>query len=462
MRDRSTILRQIRQIGAVAFPVLLIGALPFVSFAFAGESARSPISLSDALAAFKKQQYVQTLELLDRLAHEGIASPDVSTLKIRTLLKLGRPVDALTEYERLEHQLKRDDEPLLREIAIGFITPLLKDMREQMRGAAYTALKELDSDEAIPYFEGGLSDGSGLVRALAAEGLGRREAGRRSPRLRKALEDQAGLVKAAAIKALGRTGDRSVIPALERAQSDELPIVRVAALGALFRMGRKEAWDRLLRAAEALNPEERAAALRVMGELKEARAYPVLLEAMTYQQPSVRGAAAQALGMLAKPEAAASLRKSLQDPVPAVRATAALSLAELGSKESVSALRQVLADSSPMVQAKAAAALLRLNEPYESVAPVIRKLTQQNDPGVRAESAKALGSAAGANAREAVEALRTLLVDALPLPRMVAARSLGHIGTREAVPILKAALKDQDEAVRATAGGALARILTSR
>lgn len=451
-----------RQVWAVFLASLLIEALFFGFLVFAADSARPSIALKDAQAAFEKKQYAQSLELLDRLAREEGLSVEARTLKIRALLRLGRPVDALTEYERLEHQLKRDDEPLLREVAIGFITPLLKDMREQMRGAAYTALKELDSDETIPYFEDGLGDGSGLVRALAAEGLGRREAGRRSPRLRKALEDRAGLVKAAAIKVFGRAGDRTVIPALERAQGDELPIVRAAAYGALFRLGRKEAWDQLRRSAEALNPEERAAALRVMGELKEDRAYPILIEAMDYKQPSVRGAAAQALGMLAKPEAAVSLQRALEDPVPAVRATAALSLAELGLKESVSALKRALADSSPMVQAKAAAALLRLNEPYESVAPVIRKLAQQNDPGMRAESAKALGSATGVNAREAVESLRILLVDALPLPRMVAARSLGHIGVREAVPILKAALRDQDEAVRATAGGALARILALR
>ena len=42
-------------------------------------------------------------------------------------------------------------------VALGFIVIMVKDMREQMRGAAYTALKEVDSDDVIPYFEDGLS-----------------------------------------------------------------------------------------------------------------------------------------------------------------------------------------------------------------------------------------------------------------------------------------------------------------
>ena len=158
--------------------------------------------------------------------------------------------------------LVEDDVPLLRQVALGFILVLLKDMREQMRGAAYTALKEIDSDEVVPYFEDGLSDGSGPVRVLAVEGLARSDAGRKSKKLRLALEDQAGVVKARAVKALGKSDDRSVLPLIEHATKDELATVRIAAWGALIRLGRTEAWEDLRKAGEAVNPEERAEALR--------------------------------------------------------------------------------------------------------------------------------------------------------------------------------------------------------
>ena len=79
-------------------------------------------------------------------------------------------------------------------MAIASILPRRMDMREQIRGAAYTALKEINSDEVIPYLEDGLTDGSGMLRALVAEALAKRKAGQQSKQFRNALKDEAGLV----------------------------------------------------------------------------------------------------------------------------------------------------------------------------------------------------------------------------------------------------------------------------
>src|SRR5262252_2611169 len=144
-------------------------------------------------SAYDGKQYQRVIDEMVKLSPEQRAVPDVRRIAIRSLLKLGNPKDALMEYDQLEATLKREDPALLHDVALGFVVVLLKDMREQMRGAAYTALKEIDPEEALPYFEDGLSDGSGPVRVLAIEGLGRSQAGRRSPKLRTALEDQAGI-----------------------------------------------------------------------------------------------------------------------------------------------------------------------------------------------------------------------------------------------------------------------------
>jgi HEAT repeat protein len=50
--------------------------------------------------------------------------------------------------------------------------------------------------------------------------------------------------------------------------------------------------------------------------------------------------------------------------------------------------------------------------------------------------------------------------DPLPRPPNAAVRSLGQTGGATENPNLKKMLRDQDEAVRATAGGALGRILS--
>lgn len=416
-------------------------------------------SLKDAQAAFDKKQYQEALDLIEQVTKEKGTQPETKRLKIRSLIFLGKPKDALVEYERHEQELKQEDRPLLKDVSLGFIYALVKDMREQMRGAAYTALKDVDSAETIPALEDGLSDGSGLVRALAAEALGKLDAGRRSPRLRNALEDQAGLVKATVIKVLGKSGDRSVIPLLEKALKDEQPVVRLAAAGALYHTGQTAMWETIQKAAAAPNPEERATALRMVGDLKDARGLSILLEAMTNTQPSVRGAAASALGELGKVQGIPALEKALDDKIPAVKTSAAISLGELGVKESLVALRKSLADPNPVVKAAVVSALLRVGEPFESVAEALYELAQNNDPGTRSAAGKAAGRAHGANTQAAIEFLGGLLKDSIPRPRIAAARALGQIGGAEVLPMLKAALHDEDDAVRATVGGSIARII---
>lgn len=421
----------------------------------------SPIS-KEIQSLFEKKEYQRTLEELAKLDKGAAGAPDVRRLKIRSLVKLGNPKEALEEYDKLEAALKQDDVPLLREVALGFIVVMMKDMREQMRGAAYTALKEFDSEEVVPYFEDGLSDGSGPVRVLAVEGLGRSDAGRKSKKLRSAIDDQAGLVKARVVKALGKSGDPSVLPLIETAAKDELPTVRIAAYGALIRLGRKEAWEQLRKAADVANPEDRSEALRAIAELKDQRGAALMQDLLTYKQPSVRAAAARGLGHLEKRDARPSIEKLLKDPVPAVRESAATALADLGAKESVAILSQGLNDPVPTVRAATAAALLQLDQPYETVAGTIRGLAQQNDLAARASAAFALGKATKANRQGAIAMLETLTMDPLPGPKIVAIRSLGHIGERDLLPLFKASLHDENDAVRATAAGALIHLLPAK
>ena len=413
----------------------------------------------DIKAWYDQKEYQKVLDGLSALSQDAQALPDVRRLKARALVKLGKPQEALAEYDKLETGLGRDDIPLLRQVALGFILVLLKDMREQMRGAAYTALKEIDSDEVVPYFEDGLSDGSGPVRVLAVEGLARSDAGRKSKKLRLALEDQAGVVKARAVKALGKSGDRSVLPLIEHATKDELATVRIAAWGALIRLGRTEAWEDLRKAGEAVNPEERAEALRTMADLNDQRAVPLMHSLLNYNQPSVRAAAARGLGHLHKHEAREDIEKLLEDPVGPVRESAAAALADLGAKESVVALTRKLSDRAFTVRAAVGAALLQLSQPFQSIGPTMLALAQQNDPAARSSAALALGKATKTNREGAIAVLTGLATDPLPGPRIVALRSLGRIGDQSVVPDLKAGLHDQNEAAKATAAGALLHIL---
>jgi len=264
------------------------------------------------------------------------------------------------------------------------------------------------------------------------------------------------------VKALGRTGDPGVMSLVESAAKDELTTVRIAAYGALIRLGKKEAWAELQRAATSPNPEDRADAIRTIVELKDPRGVSVMMESLTYKQPSVRGTAARGLGHLGHKEARGQIEQLLKDPVPAVRESAATGLAQLGGAESVPALTRALSDGSVNVRASAIAALLQLGQPYATVAATAQSLVQQNDMAMRASVAYALGKATKANAPGAISLLTVLTADPLPGPKIVALRSLGHVGDRELVPLMKEALHDTNEAVRATAAGALLHLLQQK
>jgi HEAT repeat protein len=196
-----------------------------------------------------------------------------------------------------------------------------------------------------------------------------------------------------------------------------------------------------------------------MADLGDQRAVPLMKELLTYKQPSVRAAAARGLGHLHRNEARGDLEKLLEDPVPPVRESAATALADLGAKDAVPALTRKLNDTVFSVRAAAAAAMLQLGQPFETVGATLLALAQHNDPASRSSAAFAMGKAAKGNRQGAITLLSAIAEDPLPGPKMVALRSLGRIGDPAILPDLKAALHDQNEAVRATAAGALLRVL---
>ncbi|HMS82308.1 MAG TPA: HEAT repeat domain-containing protein [Nitrospira sp.] len=438
-------------IGVMWLPPTIVGTI------FAGTTS----DVSEIQRLYDAKEYPKTLEELDRLDHEAAGLPDVRRLKIRTLLRLGKPKEALTEYETLTQNVKQEDRLLLREVALGFIVILTNDMREQMRGAAYTALKEWHSPESLSFLEAGLTDQSGLVRALAAEGLANFEAGRRSLKFRGALEDQAALVKEAVLKGFIKSHDASVISLIEPLLKDPEVRVRVAAAEVFCHLKRSKGCDVLVRYAKAPNPDERTAAIRALVELQATGVFPILKEASEHQQPSVRGAAATGFGRLPSAEALVILSRLLKDPLPPVRIAAAVSLGKFHGLNSGPLLIKALEDRDAAVRAFVIGALLEHGERYEVVADSVWSLTNVKEPAVRAAVARALGHAGETNRGSAEAALMVLVQDAVPRVRMAAVRSMAKVEGTGVQTVLRGALHDEDDAVRATAGGGLLTIFSS-
>jgi HEAT repeat protein len=428
-----------------------------------GNATALPTEVGELQRLYDKQEYQKAIEEIDKLSSEQITAPDTRRIKIRSLLRLGKPKEALAEYDKLALVLNQNDTLLLRETALGFVLVMTKDMREQMRGVAYTALKEWQSPEAIPFLEDGLNDGSGLVRALAAEGLAKLDEGRRSARFRQALDDQAALVKEAVLKGLGKSGDASVVGFVEPLLKDSEVRVRVGAAEAMCRLGRKQGCTLLEQSGKAANPDERGAAIRALIDLQGAHVLPILIEASEHKQPSVRGMAAMGFGHVPKPEAFTALTRLLKDPLPPVRVAAAVSLGQLHGFDARSPLRTALVeDHDASVRAFVVGGLLEQGERFEELVAPISALSNAKEPAVRTAIARALAKASQGNRSTARQALRSLFADTMPRVRIAAIKSVARLDGPDALPLLMKGLHDEDDAVRATAGGELLHLVPAR
>jgi HEAT repeat protein len=424
-------------------------------------AANSAGSQREALAAFKKGRFDQVVRLLETFPPEQDLPRELLKIGVESYVKVGRPETAFKTYLKFIPSGQPDDPRLLREIATAFVTNHVRGPEEYVRIAAYTALKDGADPLMTSVLEDGLFDSSALVRALAAEGLGRALAATKSLKpssaltaLKRALQDPAPAVRIAAINALSDTGDQSIIDILRRiARSDEgaLPVFASAAL---VKLGQTEAFDDILSTATLPDRNARMAAIGLLGRLKLPRGFSTLSQSVYDPEPSVRAFAAGALGEFGTPESAAPLTHAVGDEDPRVRSIAAASLGRLQLPHARPLLWQAAKDPVDFVRAGAVEGLLRVGDREASL--VARELSRHADPSIRGAVAQAIGLS---RYTQGVPLLDLLRQDLQPQPRLMAARALGKMTRREALPVLKLMLQDSDTAVRVTAAGSLLQVL---
>jgi HEAT repeat protein len=418
-------------------------------------------SQQEALAAFKKGHFDQVVRVLETLPPGQEPSRELLQLGVRSYLKIGRPETAFKHYVRLVPVGQPDDRRLLHEIATAFIANHVRGPEEYVRIAAYTALKGVADPQMMPVLEDGLFDSSALVRALAAEGLGRALVASKSSKpssaltaLKRALQDPAPAVRIAAINALGDAGDQSVTDVLRRMVRADEGALAVFAAAALVKLGHDEAFDDILSTATLPDPNARMAAIGILGRLKRPRAFTVLSQSIYDPDPTVRAFAAGALGEFGTPESAAPLTHAIGDEDPRVRGIAAASLGRLQLPHTRPLLWQAAKDPVDFVRAGAVEGLLRIGDGEASL--VARELSKQADPSVRSAVAQAIGQS---RYKQGIPLLDFLRQDLQPQPRLMAARALGKMPHRQALPILRPMLQDSDTAVRVTAAGSVLQTL---
>ena len=235
----------------------------------------------------------------------------------------------------------------------------------------------------------------------------------------------------------------------------------------------------LLNAAQTERARIRAADL--LGALDDPRAEAALIEALSDTKEPVRFGAARALGRSGRAAAVQPLLKLLGSPDEPrlVRGAAALSLGDIGDARAVTALVATRRDAAAEMRVAARQALLRLppaTVPLSRVDLLSEILTDREGPEpARAEAARMLGESRDprsipllvgvlgtpgppdrpvATFTDFVQA-RAEAKNSLPAS---AARALGELGAKEAVPALIQAARKPESEVRIAALEALARL----
>ncbi|MDD4566264.1 MAG: HEAT repeat domain-containing protein [Methanoculleus chikugoensis] len=172
------------------------------------------------------------------------------------------------------------------------------------------------------------------------------------------------------------------------------------------------------------------------------------LEALRSSDASIRAAAVAALQGMGK-EAVGYIIETLTDPHYGVRIAAAEALGEIGEADAVEALIQALGDAREDVRIAVISALGRIGD-RRAVGPLIH-LFRDRYHGVRVAAADAVAEFGRGALRELEEALN----DPLPVVRVTAAKAIGLVGATESIPVLIAHLGDAAPDVRWSVARAL-------
>jgi HEAT repeat protein len=200
----------------------------------------------------------------------------------------------------------------------------------------------------------------------------------------------------------------------------------------------------------------RGAALRALGARPgDPRVLESVRAAVSAGEAEVRGDAYRSLGRLRPEDALAALSFAAEKETDAAaRAGALEGLGALGGPGAVPVLGKASRSQDPRVRAAAVRALAATREP-EGLTWVLSLLTTDADAAVREEADRALRSAGGGRAREA---LRSLALDRRQPAetRARAVEGIGILGAEESRGDLRALLADGEAEVADAAAFALA------
>jgi HEAT repeat protein len=364
--------------------------------------------------------------------------------------------------------------------AVGALAKALHGRDAAVRAHAAEALYRVgpEAKSAVPSLCDALQSPDASLRVQAAYALGGvgKEAREALPMLERALTDKETAVRLFAARALWAVEPKIgvVLPVLTQAlqkDADAGQRARAAAILGSLGLRAQNAVPDLLDAVHDADKAVRIAAARALGDIGGPRArvtYPALSELTREDQSdeTLRATAAEALKKIGRATRVDidTLISALDNPKARYRASAAVSLWLLNreAKKAVQALSQRLRDENETVCTTAAFALAAIGPDAGAAVPELIAALEHKTEALHARAAYTLGEI-GQAAAEAVPALNRLLAreDTETIAtRFQAARALWAIAqqTKDILPVLAEALKDEDPDLNRQAAETLAKM----
>ncbi len=322
----------------------------------------------------------------------------------------------------------------------------LKDNSQQMRQMAAKAAIGLDSEDVVEPLIEALSNPFEVesVRFMAAEALGGMQNEKSVDSLLLALKDDNVAVRYSAAAALSGRKDEIIVRALIDATRDRDKFVRASVAYALGTTGEPQALKALLACAADENEVVRFSAAKAISGFAPEAVFAGLKDLTGLSEKEKSLVKVEVLGHIKDPRALTTLRELLKS-----------SDSEIAYKASLS----LMGHDNPDLLEELIEASKRLDEE-------LFLLARQNMKNVVSEPAAKQNADDGSvrplsdvkNLPPSLEKLRKSLLDPSPNIRGSAANTLGDFQTHEALQLLIAAAKDDNEFVRSSAVNSLGRV----
>ncbi|NQV28438.1 MAG: HEAT repeat domain-containing protein [Rhodopirellula sp.] len=398
-------------------------------------------------------------EYSSRLAVDDASSQSDAERRRLTVLKIGQSGDC--RGLELIKPLRSDSWKMVRQAvatAIGelgdprgvcLVLEMLCDKEEDVIRESIRALKKLADTRSIrPLMLLGLNERLWRVQAMEAvvsfgsSGI---------PELLEILNERNPLTMEDSVIVLGRIGDKQAVPSLLMALNHADVGLRPKILEALGLLGDRSALGAIIGFLSAPDEKVQLSAVQAVQKIPDLRAVKPIVQILhRTQNAELRLQSVIALATSGNQKAVAILSALLPGADVVLQKAIAEALCQINSPEASETLARLLDADDLSVVVKALSGL-RMNS-VPSVLPTLVQLSGHPNQQVRRHAVDALVPTGDASVFNILE--QRLLNDSSAEVRTAAARGLGRVGNRNAIPCLEQALQDES-AVRSTAIQAL-------